>query len=54
VDEVQSGGSHVTQWNGESSQGFSVTTGVYFYRLEARQNSGQFLFASVKKMVLLK
>jgi len=53
VDDVQAGGSHVIQWNGRSSYGLSVSSGVYFYRLEARQTTGQFLFASVKKMILL-
>lgn len=54
VDEEQSAGNHSAEWNGKSSRGFSVSSGVYFYRLEARQGGGRFLFASVKKMLLLK
>jgi flagellar hook assembly protein FlgD len=54
VDEVQMVGNHVTQWNGGSSHGLPVSSGVYFYRLEARETTGQFLFAGVKKMILMK
>jgi FG-GAP-like repeat/FlgD Ig-like domain len=54
VDERQLEGTHVVEWNGKSSAGMQVSSGVYFYRVEARQPDGQFLFASVKKMVLMK
>ena len=54
VDEEQMSGGHIVDWNGKSSRGFSVSSGVYFYRLEARQATGQFLFAGVKKMILMK
>ena len=54
VDEEQVGGSHTIEWNGRSSRGFPASSGVYFYRLEVRQNGGQFQFTSVKKMLLLK
>ena len=54
VDEQQSNGSHIVEWDGRSTNGFSVSTGVYFYRIEARQPGSQFLFASVKKMLLVK
>ena len=54
IDEQQSNGSHIVEWNGRSTNGFAVSTGVYFYRIEARQPGGQFLFASVKKMLLVK
>jgi hypothetical protein len=54
VDEQQLNGNHQVEWNGKSTSGFSVSTGVYFYRIEARQSDGQFLFANVKKMLLMK
>jgi flagellar hook assembly protein FlgD len=54
VDEEQTNGHHLAEWNGTSSAGLSVSSGVYFYRVEARQPGGQFMFASVKKMLLLK
>ncbi|HCV42689.1 MAG TPA: hypothetical protein DGH68_04330, partial [Bacteroidetes bacterium] len=54
VNEQQSGGRHVVEWNGRSTNGLAVSSGVYFYRIEARQLDGQFQYASVKKMVLMK
>jgi hypothetical protein len=54
VDEEQMNGNHLAEWNGTSSAGLSVSSGVYFYRVEARQPGGQFLFANVKKMLLLR
>ena len=54
IDEQQVNGTHVVEWNGKSTNGFSVSTGVYFYRIEARQPDGQFAFANVKKMILVK
>ena len=54
VDEEQTSGNHSIEWNGKSTGGFPVSSGVYFYRIEAHQPGGQFEFANVKKMVLLK
>ena len=54
VDEEQPAGTHTLLWNGKSTNGLPVSSGVYFYRLEARESSGRFLFASVKKMLALK
>ncbi|HEX9657497.1 MAG TPA: T9SS type A sorting domain-containing protein [Bacteroidota bacterium] len=49
VDEERPAGRFAAEWTGNN-----VSSGVYFCRLEARQNSGQFLFSRVKKMVLMK
>ena len=54
VDEEQMSGHHAVEWNGVSAEGFSVSTGVYFYRIEARLPDGQFAFSSVKRMLRLK
>ena len=54
VDEVQTGGTHLVEWEGRSTSGVPVSSGVYFYRLEARGDNERFLFANVKKMILLK
>ena len=54
VDEDQAAGSHALTWNGRSSGGTSVSSGVYFYRIEATSANGQGSFVSVKKMMLLK
>jgi hypothetical protein len=48
VDEAMPAGQHVARWNGIGSNGQSVASGVYFYRLLAED------FFDSKKMVLLK
>lgn len=48
VDAVQGAGSYEITWDGRSSSGIVVTSGVYFYRLQAGSS------ISVRKMVLLK
>jgi hypothetical protein len=48
VQEEQEQGDYSIQWDGKDSNGKSVTTGVYLYRLRAGN------FVEVKKMVLLK
>ncbi|MCF7802713.1 MAG: PQQ-binding-like beta-propeller repeat protein [Candidatus Marinimicrobia bacterium] len=48
VQEQQSAGWHQVSWGGTGQFGQSVSTGVYFYRLEAGE------FVDVKKMVFMK
>ena len=48
VDEFQPAGIHEVIWDGTDAHGRSVASGMYFYRLRARQN------VDSKKMVLLK
>jgi len=48
VDEAMSGGSHTTVWDGKDASGAGVSSGVYFYVLDA---GGERL---TRKMVLLK
>ncbi|HEY4611983.1 MAG TPA: FlgD immunoglobulin-like domain containing protein, partial [Bacteroidota bacterium] len=48
VDGEQSAGAYETEWDGKNLSGSSVSSGVYFYRLE----SGS--FREIKRMVLLK
>ncbi len=45
-------GQHIVVWDGRNGAGAPVSSGVYFYRLQA--NSGAASFSSVKKMLLLK
>ncbi len=46
-------GSHFLIWDGKDSQDRPVSSGVYFYRLEAVKN-GQTKFAKTRKLILLK
>lgn len=48
VDDNLSPGSHRVVWNGRSANGETVSSGIYVYRIKARE------FVSTKKMVLLK
>jgi photosystem II stability/assembly factor-like uncharacterized protein len=49
----QSAGHHEATWDGRNNFGNRVSSGVYFYRFEARGTSGQ-TFANLKKMLFLK
>ena len=53
VDEEQSSGSHLLEWNGRSSTGLSVSSGVYFYRLETKSRDNQ-RSTAIRKMLLMK
>jgi flagellar hook assembly protein FlgD len=48
VDENQSGGPHEVAWDGKDDRGSTVSSGVYFYALDA---DGQ---RQTRKLVLLK
>jgi photosystem II stability/assembly factor-like uncharacterized protein len=53
VDGVLTGGDYAQVWNGHSDAGALVSSGVYFYRLDAKPKSGS-PFTSIRKMVLIK
>ena len=53
-DEVQSVGYYNVVWDGRNEFGSQVTSGVYFYRLEAKPTSSGDAFTSIKKMMFLK
>jgi hypothetical protein len=48
VDEHQSAGYKSVEWDGKDDQSRQLTTGIYFYRLQAED------FVQSKKMVLIK
>ena len=49
VDQVQSAGSHLLRWNATDQFGQRVSSGMYFYRIEAGDK-----FIQTKKMLLMK
>jgi photosystem II stability/assembly factor-like uncharacterized protein len=53
-DGIQGPGTYTVNWNGRSSTGQSIASGVYFYRIEARPLDGSGTFTSMKKMLMLK
>jgi hypothetical protein len=57
VDEAQRPGNYAVRWNATNAAGARVSSGIYFYRLEAitntRPHAGQHL-VSIRKMVLLR
>lgn len=50
-DEIQGPGAYSVQWD---NQGSSTSSGVYFYRLEAKPVDGSAPYTGFKKMILLK
>jgi hypothetical protein len=55
VDQIENPGERVTYWDGTNNSGFSVASGVYYYRLELHQGSPNGgMFAQVRKMLLLR
>jgi flagellar hook assembly protein FlgD len=53
VDGVQGASHYNAVWDGRNSIGQQVSTGVYFYQLEAKSVSGK-TFGSIKKMLFVK
>ena len=53
VDESQPEGMYRVTWNGQGGKGQAVSSGVYFYTLEARTTDGRIL-NTMRKLLLLK
>ncbi len=54
VDQPQSAGWHEVKWDGRNTGGTQVSSGIYFYRIEAKSAIGAEGFVQLKKMTLLK
>lgn len=48
VDEIQEPGHYIVPWNGKDRSGSEVSSGIYFYRIQAGD------FTAIKRMVLIK
>ncbi len=54
ADEVRNAGYFLATWDGTNKAGSKVSSGIYFYRMEATSTAGDQNFTSLKKMILLK
>lgn len=54
ADEQRSPGTFGIEWDGRSSSGSKVGSGVYLYKLEAKPAAGGNIFINTKKMIFLK
>jgi len=52
MNEEKMAGVYVVPWNGTDENGASLSSGVYFYRIEAGKKSKK--FSEMKKMILMK
>ncbi|HEX9657213.1 MAG TPA: choice-of-anchor D domain-containing protein, partial [Bacteroidota bacterium] len=54
TNDVKSAGFYTMQWNGTNKSGAQISSGVYFYSLEAKAIDGSNTFRNIKKMLMLK
>lgn len=54
VDAEQTAGYHEIAWDGRNGEGQTLSSGLYFYRIEAAPSDGGATFVDVKKMMLVK
>jgi len=54
VDSEVAPGSYTLSWSGTNSNGVPVSSGLYYYRIEAQSMKGTDHFSEIRKMVLLR
>jgi hypothetical protein len=54
ANEQRPAGYFVAEWNATNNAGNKLSSGVYFYRMEATSVDGEKTFTSLKKMLMLK
>ena len=54
VNGVMDAGYHQVNWNSTNNSGTLLSSGMYFYRIEARPSDGGEPFVQLQKMMLLK
>jgi len=53
IDKHQPAGTYGVDWDGRTSDGLELTTGIYFVRLNVTNGAGQ-AFTSTKKAILIR
>ena len=54
-NQVSNSGTNYAEWNGKNAKGILASSGVYFYKIEARNTeTGKTEFLQVKSMLLMK
>ena len=53
VNEKKNTGKYFIDWKGENSNGEKVSSGIYFYKMEVRENKGGF-YSQTKKLIIIK
>ena len=54
VDEKKAPGYYIVRWDGKDSAGMEVTSGVYFYKIQAHTGLGTGDYTETRKMILLR
>ncbi len=54
VNGVKASGNHSIEWNMEDERGNTVSTGVYFYKIDARALDGNSHYSKFRKMLVIK
>jgi len=54
ISDVKAAGYYTMRWNGTNQSGAQISSGVYFYSLDAQAVDGGNTFRSIKKMLMLK
>lgn len=54
VNETQVAGYYEAVWDGKSASGSAISSGVYFFRIEAAPTDGNAPFTQIRKMLMLK
>ena len=53
IDKPEPAGTYAVDWDGRTSDGLELTTGIYFVRLNVTNGAGQ-AFTSTKKAILIR
>jgi flagellar hook assembly protein FlgD len=54
VEETRGAGYYEVLWDGRNEAGVSISSGVYFFRIDAVPTGGGSPFTQIRKMIMLK